>query len=425
MRNNSAWRTVLGLADQAVISGTSFIATVIVGRAAGAAELGVYSLGLSIAILAGVLQESLVSTPYTIYSSRLAPEERRAYAGGVLGGQIGLTALAITVVVIGAILAGAGFDAGPSPVLLTALAAALPFVLFRDFARRFSFAHYWMGTALVMDIGVSLLQLGLLMAAAAWGLLSGWAAFVAAGSACAVAGAAWWMAAGRREIRMAHAAVRGALVRNWTLGRWIVASQIVSTVNSDVVLVWLIAFMLGDGATGLFAAAVTVVAFSNPVMLGATHGLTPRIARAFAEGGPPDVRRVVGQATCWLIAATTLFALVVVAVAGRLLGALYGPAFSGQATTAIILAASTVVSSSTVGANIGLVALERSDLNLKANLGGLVVLALTAPWLIASWGVAGAATGVLCGATAQSLARAAAFWQLTAPRSTAEVVHAG
>ena len=50
--------------DQAVVSGASFLATILVGRWCGPGELGVYSLGFTLLVSWGCVQESLIALPY-------------------------------------------------------------------------------------------------------------------------------------------------------------------------------------------------------------------------------------------------------------------------------------------------------------------------------------------------------------------------
>ena len=49
-RSKTAARASLAIFDQAIISGISFVTSVVVGRIAGQAELGVYALGMSVVL---------------------------------------------------------------------------------------------------------------------------------------------------------------------------------------------------------------------------------------------------------------------------------------------------------------------------------------------------------------------------------------
>src|SRR5947209_1727352 len=56
----------LAMLDQAAVSGTSFLTTVLIGRWCGAGELGAYSLGFSLLVAWAGAQESLIALPYTL-----------------------------------------------------------------------------------------------------------------------------------------------------------------------------------------------------------------------------------------------------------------------------------------------------------------------------------------------------------------------
>src|SRR5207302_10185209 len=77
-------REVLAVLDQAVVSGASFLTTILIGRAAGPEQLGLYVLGFTWAVLIVSVQESLIAAPYTVFGNRLQGACRAAYAGSVL-----------------------------------------------------------------------------------------------------------------------------------------------------------------------------------------------------------------------------------------------------------------------------------------------------------------------------------------------------
>src|SRR5215469_6166014 len=90
----------MALADQFVISGTSFVSAVMIGRWCLPSELGVYSMGISLLVGFISIQDPLVSIPYAVARHREArgmPEEQ---AGDTLA-QCGLLS-ALAFVLLGA-----------------------------------------------------------------------------------------------------------------------------------------------------------------------------------------------------------------------------------------------------------------------------------------------------------------------------------
>src|SRR5437588_6569358 len=131
---------VAAWADQAVVSATSFLALILLGRWTDANQLGVYATAVSVLALLLAAQESLITRPYTIQMDQLpgAPTEH-AFSSLVL--SILFSAVAMCVLSVAALaLSAAGAHRGLAE-MTWALAATTPFVLTREFARRFAFAH--------------------------------------------------------------------------------------------------------------------------------------------------------------------------------------------------------------------------------------------------------------------------------------------
>jgi hypothetical protein len=170
----------LALADQAVVSGASFLATVLISRWTSPSQLGLYAIGISVLISMISIQDSLISLPYTIqrHQALSTPNE---HAGSSLALCGLLSALGVVVLSVTALGLSAG-GSGPEPTAMTwALAGAAPFALLRDFGRRLSFAHLRMGPALILDIAVAAIQLIALCWLGWTGRMSTASAYVAIG----------------------------------------------------------------------------------------------------------------------------------------------------------------------------------------------------------------------------------------------------
>jgi O-antigen/teichoic acid export membrane protein len=121
-------KSVLSIADQAVVSATSFAITVILGRLCGKPEVGLYYLALQVVFFARGVQEQLIASPYLVYNNRKQGEEAARYAGSSLVHELALLA------VVAASLAGIAAWGGLSPELTELfwlLTAATPLLLLR------------------------------------------------------------------------------------------------------------------------------------------------------------------------------------------------------------------------------------------------------------------------------------------------------
>ncbi len=397
----TARKGVLSLADQAVVSGTSFFTTVMIGRLCGPGELGRYSLGLSLVVLVMCVQESLVSMPYTIYGNRFQGKERARYAGSVLVHHVFLAVLSMTC--LGALAALFSVGIGPSGIapLIGVLVAVIPCTLLREFGRRMAFAHLNITTALLLDLAVAAMQIGGLAVVAAAGLLSAGTAYSVMGLSCAVGGVAW-LAFDRARFTIQWPRVFAEFRRNLSLGRWVLAEQLTGSLRHFVVL-WMLAFMLGETATGTLQACLAIVAFSGPFMLGVGNVLAPRLARSRTGVDASEMRRVVRKATLVLGVAMGGFCGLIVLFGGELVQLLYGNGYADNGHTIALAAAAALASALGHPAGYGLLAMERANVCFSLRVFALSVTFLVTFCLIGPLGVTGAAYGLLAGSLAGSI----------------------
>ena len=407
-------RDTLAVLDQAVVSGTSFLTTVLVGRWCGAGELGVYALGFTLLVAWTCVQESLIALPYTIYRHRPptrqgdGTDEGAAYAGSVLAHQGLLSALACLMLAATAVVLSSEAAVSGLGTVTWVLAVVTPFALFREFGRRFAFAHLRIGAALVLDLSVAVLQLAGLICLAASGELSAATAYAAVGLACALTGAVWLYRA-RASFVIRWSDVRPAMRQSWSLGKWLFASQLTLSVQAYFIH-WLLAWVVGATATGVYAACMTVVLFANPLFLGISNSLAPKAAKAFSDGGGAELWRVVFQTTWLLGTAMAIFCAAVFLAGEHVLGLLYqGGQYAGHGHTVAILALAMLASALGMPASNGLAAMERPRLIFVSGLLPVGLSVLLVPFLVAEWGVIGAAYGFLAGNVAGSVGRWAAF----------------
>lgn len=400
----------LALADQAVVSGASFATTVLVGRWTSASQLGFYAIGISLLVSLGNIQDSLVARPYAVRLRRPlgAPAE---HAGNSLTlssllSALGLVALAATASGLWTL------DAAPELIAITwALAAVAPFAWLRDFERRFAYAHLNVGEALMLDVGVAAIQLGALCWLGWAGRMSGAAAFLAISAACAPTVLAWlYFARGKFVFCTDH--LRATIKQSWGLGKWFFVSQV--AVSAQVYVAhWILAWIAGATATGVYAACMSVVAFANPVILGLGNTLTPRAVLALHEGGGERLwRQSVRDAL--LIGVVIAPFCAAVAFAGEdVMRLLYpGGAYQDNGHTLFVLAMSLLTYAVGMPPSNALAAMERPRAVVWAS-GAAVVLTAVLVWrLTIEWGVVGAAYGYLAGNLVGAVGRWAAFLTL-------------
>ncbi len=405
----------LALLDQAVVSATSFIAAVLIGRFGGAEELGVYSLALAVLFFIAIMQESLISLPYVVYGNRLDGDDRARYAGTLLTHYAALSVFAMMCLAGLSIALRRGLGPEDAAPATWALMVVIPFVLLREFGRRVCFAHLHMGRAIGIDVVYATVQVGGLVVLALVGALSAVSALGITGLASGLAGLGWLFVT-RRSFTLARDRVLLEVRRSVKLGSWDLGGQMTNWV-SRFGLLWVLAVALDSRATGVFAACMTVVTLSNPFVLGLANLVGPQSARAVASGGRKALWPVTLRSTIVVSVGMAVFCGAVIVFGGDVLVMLYGLEFAGNGVVVSVLATVIFVWAVGVSAAHGLKAVERPDVNFKAGVLGVAMTVPLAIVLVGSLGVLGVALGALVGRFVELAVRGTSFIRLVAPAS--------
>ena len=327
---------VVTLADQAVFAGAMVLTSIIIGRVCSAEQFGLYMLGYTITVFALPLQSALVTTPYMIFSPRLAGSALTQYGGSTLvhllalSGAIGL-ALAVAAAVVSHGLAPTGL----APILWV-LVLVMPPVLLRDYARRISFARLRMKAALLLDSCIFIIQIAALLALAHWGLLSANRALLVVGGACGVASLGWLVMV-RRTFAPCIGLVVSDLRRNWPLGKWVCANSIISYAGA-LLYPWFLGMYCGTAATAVFSACLGAASLTNPLTNGVANLLGPKTSLAYALEGTAGVRTIVFKASLLLGLPVVLFCLAVAIYGNYFVVLLYGGKYAAHGVIVLILA---------------------------------------------------------------------------------------
>ncbi|OYW20549.1 MAG: hypothetical protein B7Z55_07115 [Planctomycetales bacterium 12-60-4] len=403
LRSPAFRHSALSVADQAVVSGASFAGSVLVGRFCSPDELGVYALAFSVLLLARAIQGDVVSGPYLIYCHRRQSAALARYTGSSLIHQAVMSVLSL--LAIGGLVVGIAHSGG-SPGLISALVSlmvAVPFVLLREHLRQMSFAHLRLTEVLWLDVFVAAIQLGVIGWLASKGLLSVPAVYVAMAVGCGLAALAWWIT---RPDAVSFGAVDAWAdwCSNWQFGRWALASQLVSRAMSYLAP-WLIAWTHGEAATGLLAACVTVVNLAGMFVTGVSNCLTPRAARAYADGGATALRSVLHESVILFLVTIGGFCLAVGLSGDLLITLVYGDRFAGTSFVLLFLALQMLANSLGIVMGNGLWAVDRPRANFLADVATMTTTAAAMAVAVPTWGVTGAAFGLLMGTAVGAITR--------------------
>jgi O-antigen/teichoic acid export membrane protein len=409
---------VLSLADQAVVSGSGFLTTVLIARWSGAGELGVYAVAASLLGTLLTCQDSLILEPYLIqrHYPHGTPAER---AGASLALSVLFSVGIMAALTIGA-LACLEWGAGREMMVMTwAIAGVVPFALTRQFSRRFAFARLAFGNALLLDSVVAAIQLAALGWLGASGRVSALSVFGALGVAYAAAAGGWlYWARGEFSVRARH--VRTVLEQSWALGKWLLAGQVMVQVQGNIAS-WLALAVAGAAVAGVFAACMSVVAFANPVLAGLGNSFMPRSVLAWKSGGGPGLWREAVRNAALIAAAMTPFSLAVLIAGERVMQVLYpGVEYAGRSHTLTVLALATFAGAAGWPASIALATMERPRAIVAVSTVGAAVAVIFVWVLMTQWGLTGAAYGLLVGNVTGAVGSWAAFSLLLRRRARCE-----
>jgi O-antigen/teichoic acid export membrane protein len=406
----AARKGLLAVVDQGLVSVCGFATSVIVGRAGGQEQLGLYYLAMSLILFARGLQEALTSRPYAVYCHRRRGEALAIYTGSCLSHTLvfsGFTLLALLV-----LAAALGVGIGPAALMPTVwvLLIAGPFLLLREFIRQVAFASLRVDVAIAIDGVVAVLQLGALAALVLYGGISASSAYAAIGGACAVA-CVGWLLLRVEPLRFARTDLVADWHHNWVFSKWVVAGQLAGS-SAVYVMPWILTRYHDAAATGIFAAAVTLVGAANIFVVGISNYVTPEAARAFTERGVAGLRRVLAWASLAFGTVLGSFALLAAVAGGPVTVLIYGEAYAGAGPVVAVLAACLLATSLAMTAGSALYAIEQTRLNFYCDLGSTIAALGVAFVVVEPLGALGAALSGLVGALISALSKFALLWRL-------------
>lgn len=396
------WRGhFLALADQGVVSATSFMTTVIISRYSDAAQLGAYAIGISFLASMYTIQGQLISLPYSIHRCRKIGTEAE-HAGGalVLAGLLAsLATLLLALVAAGLLTGGAQTEL---TAITWALVGVMPFALLRDFFRRFAFTHLHMGRALILDSTVAILQLSLLAWLGWAGHMSAVTASLALGASCGIV-ALGCLSLSRVRFAFRTSQLPATMKQSWTLGKWLVVKQMMVQVQRFSPY-WLLVIISGATSTGIYTACMSIVAFTNPLFFGLNNLFTQKSVLAWRHGGGDAVRLRAFKDFALLAAALGPICLLILWFGEDVMQILYrGHEYAGYGHVIAMLAFATLAFALGTPAGNALASMERPRVVFVINALGAVLTALVVWRSLVTWGLPGAAFGCLLSNTIVSL----------------------
>jgi O-antigen/teichoic acid export membrane protein len=409
------------LFDQALVSGTSFITMIVVGRALGKVNLGLYVLAYSVLVICLEVQNSFIGSAYTISISSSDPSSRPRQTGSALLLSTVLSVLAATCIMLVGSMCSGWRDIEVLRPLLWVLSFATGAVIIKEFARRACFAYFQIGSAICLDGIASAIQISGILVIAHFGLASVRSIYCIIG--CASAGAlALWMTTWRDRVTISCRGALESLRNSWSFGAWVLTGNLAFVLGQQI-YPWILAWLMGRETTGSFAACLGVLALINPFVSAVGNYLGPLTA-AVSRRGSNELYGVVRKASLLVFGVVGAFTLAVSLGGNHLLRLLYGSAYAVDPHIIVVLAGSVLAGQSTLAIGYGFWAIGRPDINCKINAISATCAAVAGPFMVNMFGMRGAAYGLLAANTVVSIIRIMIFQRFTRAKATHELIPA-
>ena len=316
----------VALTDQAIVSGANFGTTIIVARALGPMEFGVFSLAWIVVLLVGGMQRALVGAPMMSIGPKEGENDKPSYFAVLLAQQAVFTVLCLCAIAGGSLLTSwlvPDWDVVRFAVPLAFAGATLQM---QDFLRRYFYARLRSQIALAIDSVSYIGRLIALFALFVMGVLTIEAALwaIAAGSVVAALIAIFYLG----DLSWQPQRFRSVLLRQWQFSRWLAASELSRFFSRNLFII-AAGSILGATSVGAIRAAQSLMGITNVMFQAIDNVVTVRCGVSFQRGGNAALVAQLQRVTVLGGGATVVAVSVCAAVPDWLLGTVFGADYSG------------------------------------------------------------------------------------------------
>jgi O-antigen/teichoic acid export membrane protein len=311
------------LADQVVISGSTFAAAVVLARTESATSFGAYVLAVTTLLILAGLQSALITQPHNVLGVARDGADYARYTTATALSQV----VFVGVTTLGALLAAALVEVlHPrfASIVLAVGAATVGWQLL-EFARRVLYTEDRVRTAFLLDVagwGGYLLALGVLERVDRLSPVSGVFIMMPTLGAAGVAGI----------LCIRHSLVRAidksALRANLAFGKWLAGARVMYWA-STYLYIYLSAAMLGAGSSAVSRVSQLLLGPLNVFLLALDALLPIGFARVLHRAGLDGLRQALRRALALTSGPVILYCALTAVFAEPLLRVCFGPRYSG------------------------------------------------------------------------------------------------
>jgi len=282
---------------------------------------------------------------------------------------------------------------------------ALPFLLLAWLARRMYYVIQRPAPAVVGSGFYLCFAVGGLFVLGHYGLLGPFTAFLLMGCGSLLAsGLLLW-----RLGLLKHQPTEGqgvswrtALRENWTYGRWLVGSTVLSSISNQTQM-FLAAGILGLGAAGVLRAMQLPSLVMTQVVFAAGLVVLPAFSYDFGKGLMALLRHKATLVSLSLVVGALGFVALLVLFAGRAEYLLFGGKYAAHAWLMPVLALVPAAMGFSTGYSMAMRASQKPRFDLVANAIAAPVGVVSAIFFMRWWGIAGAAVSMAVGFAAYAV----------------------
>ncbi|MEZ6123933.1 MAG: lipopolysaccharide biosynthesis protein [Planctomycetaceae bacterium] len=402
--------SLLAVFDQGMISGTSFVSAILIGRACGAEILGIFSLVASaLAMMVGV-QDQLITAPYVVNHHRCKGTALRRYAGSMLLHHLILNTLMLASLFL--VVWKTQTSSDEIRTVARVLVFAGPAMLLRAFIRELALAHCRTLHVVLLDLAVCGTQLITILLLFTTDFVQLPLMYSAVGVACVAAAVIWWKHH-RTDFQFRLPGVVSHWYRNWKFGRWALATHLAGT-STPYIMPWILFLMHGRQATGYLASCSVIVGVANILLSGMSDYVTPRAARSYASGGIAELKQFLRRVLMLAVPGIGSVCVVSAIFGEQIIAALYDGRFPGAGQIVTLMTLSVLANAIGSAAGNGLWALHQPRANFVADMITLTAVIAATPALVAPYGAWGAAAASLVACVLGAVCRTLIFRQCSA-----------
>ncbi|HET6889531.1 MAG TPA: hypothetical protein VFH31_00395 [Pyrinomonadaceae bacterium] len=380
------------VADQSVVSGVNFLTGVLLARALGIEEFGVFALAWMAVVLLSAVQGALIISPMMSVGPQQTEYPAPIYYGAVVVQQLVACILSFLLLLVAVKASALLFPNWKIEGFALPLAAAACAFQAQEFIRRYLFVQDKSALAFANDAVKYVGQLGLLLVLFQTHSLNiERALWVIAGiSALAVAGGMFSL----RQVKWEQAASLRVWKRNWQFSKWLVPSALMQFAAGNLFFIAAGSFV-GVAAVGAMKAAANIMGMTHVLLLGLGNVVPRTAAWWYREGKLPALVAYLKKVAL-LIGLTTGIVALIAAIAPRFWFSLFfGPQFADYGYVLQWLALCYLVTSMVLPVQVGLQTLEYTRPIFTARLITTILSAVTVIPVVGSFGLLGALAGTL------------------------------